>query len=296
MAAFLQPWGVPHKDRGIRRDMLTLVRQAFEGRYDIEREIGKGGNARIFLARQPGGEPVALKILHPELLVSVAADRFLREIKLASQLDHPHIAHLLDSGERDWLVYYVMTYVEGATLREFVAQRGRLSIGDTLRVADDLLDALEHAHGHGIIHRDVKPENVVISPRGAVLLDFGIARAVWASGSDRLTRSGIAVGTSTYMSPEQITALQEIDLRSDLYSLACVLFECLAGQPPFVHKNEAVVLQMHLTQPAPDLRSIRPEIPAELAAGIGRALAKLPEDRWQTAAAMRDALAAVPVG
>ena len=276
--------------------MLALVRQAFEGRYEIEREIGKGGNARIFLARQPGGEPVALKILHPELLVSVAADRFLREIKLAKQLDHPHIAHLLDSGERDWLVYYVMTYVEGATLREFMAQRGgRLPVSEALRVADDLLDALEHAHAHGIIHRDVKPENVVISPRGAVLLDFGIARAVWASGSDRLTRSGIAVGTSTYMSPEQITALQEIDLRSDLYSLACVLFECLAGQPPFIHKNEAVVLQMHLTQPAPDLRTIRPELPAELAVSLGRAMAKAPGERWQTATEMREALAAVPV-
>lgn len=276
--------------------MLTLVREAFAGRYEVEREIGKGGNARIFLARGPDGQPVALKILHPELLVSVAADRFLREIKLASQLHHPHIAHLLDSGERDWLVYYVMTFVEGATLREIMSQRSRLSVPDVLRIADDLLDALEHAHGKGIIHRDVKPENVVISPDGAVLLDFGIARAVWASGSDRLTRSGIAVGTSTYMSPEQITALQEIDLRSDLYSLACVLFEALAGRPPFEHRNEAVVLQMHLTQPAPDLRTLRSDIPAELAAGIGRALAKTPAERWQTAAAMRDALAAAMVG
>ncbi|MGN6390913.1 MAG: serine/threonine-protein kinase [Gemmatimonadales bacterium] len=276
--------------------MLTLVREAFAGRYEVEREIGKGGNARIFLARGPDGQAVALKILHPELLVSVAADRFLREIKLASQLNHPHIAHLLDSGERDWLVYYVMTFVEGSTLREVMSQRGRLSVQDVLRIADDLLDALEHAHGQGIIHRDVKPENVVISPNGAVLLDFGIARAVWASGSDRLTRSGIAVGTSTYMSPEQITALQEIDLRSDLYSLACVLFEALAGRPPFEHRNEAVVLQMHLTQPAPDLRALRPDIPAELSAGIGRAMAKAPADRWQTAGAMRDALAAAMVG
>jgi serine/threonine protein kinase len=276
--------------------MLTLVREAFAGRYEVEREIGKGGNARIFLARGPDGQAVALKILHPELLVSVAADRFLREIKLASQLHHPHIAHLLDSGERDWLVYYVMTFVEGATLREVMSQRGRLSVPDVRRIADDLLDALEHAHGRGIIHRDVKPENVVISPHGAVLLDFGIARAVWASGSDRLTRSGIAVGTSTYMSPEQITALQEIDLRSDLYSLACVLFEALAGRPPFEHRNEAVVLQMHLTQPAPDLRTLRPDIPAELAAGIGRALAKTPAERWQSAAAMRDALGAAMVG
>ena len=275
--------------------MLGLVRRAFEGRYDVEREIGKGGNARIYLARDTAGTPVALKILHPELLVSVAADRFLREIKLAKQLDHPHIAHLLDSGEREWLVYFVMTYVEGPTLREHLARVSRLSIPETLRLAGDLLDALDHAHGHGIVHRDVKPDNVVIAGRGAVLLDFGIARAVAASGSDRLTRSGIAVGTSTYMSPEQITALKEIDLRSDLYALGVVLYECLAGQPPFVHKNEAVVLQMHLTQPPPDVRALRPDTPAELATGIMRAMMKTPEERWQSAAAMRDALQAVGV-
>jgi serine/threonine protein kinase len=276
--------------------MLALVRKAFQGLYEVEREIGKGGNARIYLARDPQGHPVALKVLHPELLVSVAADRFLREIKLASQLDHRHIAKLLDSGEQDWIVYYVMTYVEGLTLREVMNQGRRMSIADTLRLAGDLLDALDHAHARGIIHRDVKPENVVMSPEGAVLLDFGIARAVWASGSDRLTRSGIAVGTSTYMSPEQITALQELDRRSDLYSLACVLFECLAGQPPFTHRNEAMVLQLHLTQPAPDIRALRPEIPVELASGLARALAKTPEERWQSAAAMRDALTAVVVG
>jgi serine/threonine-protein kinase len=270
--------------------MLALVRQAFQGRYEVEREIGKGGNARIYLARHPDGHLVALKILHPELLVSVAADRFLREIKLASQLDHPHIAKLLDSGERDWLVFYVMTYVEGPTLREHLAQAGKLPVADALRLAGDLLGALEHAHGHGIIHRDVKPDNVVMSPEGAVLLDFGIARAVSASGKDRLTRSGIAVGTSTYMSPEQISALQEIDPRSDLYSLGCVLFECLAGHPPFINKNEAVVLHMHLSQPAPDLRVLRPEVPEVLSSAIARALAKTPEERWESASAMRDAL------
>ncbi len=256
--------------------MLALVQRAFEGQYQVEREIGKGGNARIYLARDAGGHQVALKVLHPELLVSVAADRFLREIRLCSQLKHPLIAHLLDSGERDWIVYYVMTYVAGPTLREHLAQVGRMSIGDALHLADNLLDALDHAHAHGIVHRDVKPENVVVAPEGAVLLDFGIARAVAASGSDRLTRSGIAVGTSTYMSPEQITALKEIDHRSDIYSLGCVLFECLAGQPPFVHRNEAVVLQLHLTQPAPDLRTLRPDAPSELAEGIARALRRRP--------------------
>jgi eukaryotic-like serine/threonine-protein kinase len=275
--------------------MLALVRQAFTGQYEVEREIGRGGNARIFLARGPDGQAVALKILHPELLVSVAADRFLREIKLASQLDHPHIARLIDSGERDWLVYYVMSYAEGSTLRERMDSAPRLPIGETLRLACDLLDALDHAHNRGIIHRDVKPANVVLSAEGAVLLDFGIARAVMASGTDQLTRSGIAVGTSTYMSPEQITAVTDIDHRCDLYSLGCVLFECLAGQPPFHHRNEAVVLQLHLTQPAPEVRTLRSDTPAELATGIAKALAKAPGDRWRTAAAMRDALAAVPV-
>ena len=275
--------------------MLALVRRAFEGQYQVDREIGKGGNARIYLARDGQGRSVALKVLHPELLVSVAADRFLREIRLSSQLEHPHIAKLLDSGERDWVVYYVMTYVEGPTLREHMSKVTQLPIGEAMRLADDLLDALDHAHGHGIVHRDVKPENVVLSADGAVLLDFGIARAVAASGSDRLTRSGIAVGTSTYMSPEQITALKEIDRRSDIYSLGCVLFECLAGQPPFVHRNEAVVLQLHLTQPAPDLRTFRSDAPRELADGIARALAKTPEQRWQTAAAMRESLAGARV-
>jgi serine/threonine protein kinase len=272
------------------RDMLPLVRKAFAGRYDVEREIGKGGNARIYLARHPDGHSVALKILHPELLVSVAADRFLREIQVTSQLSHPHIARLLDSGERDWLVFYVMTYAAGPTLREYLAQQQRLSVSEAVKLAGEMLSALEHAHGHGFIHRDVKPENIVLSPQGAVLLDFGIARAVSASGKDRLTRSGIAVGTSTYMSPEQISALQEIDHRSDLYSLGCVLYECLAGQPPFINRNEAVVLQLHLTQQAPDLRALRPEIPGVIAAAIGRALAKTPEERWNSASAMRDAL------
>ena len=277
------------------RDMLALVRTAFQGRYEVDREIGKGGNARIYLATDQQGRRVALKVLHPELLVSVAADRFLREIRLSSQLEHPRIAHLLDSGERDWIVYYVMTYVEGPTLREHLGHVWQLPINEAIRLADHLLDALEHAHRHGIVHRDVKPENIVLGAEGAVLLDFGIARAVSAAGSDRLTRSGIAVGTSTYMSPEQITALKEIDHRSDIYSLGCVLFESLAGRPPFQHRNEAVVLQQHLTQPAPDLRTLRPDTPKELAEGIDRALAKAPEARWQTAAAMRESLAGARV-
>jgi serine/threonine-protein kinase len=186
-----------------------------------------------------------------------------------------------------------MSYVEGPTLRERLDTTPCLPIVETLRIACDVLGALDHAHGHGIIHRDVKPANVVLSADGAVLLDFGIARAVVASGTDQLTRSGIAVGTSTYMSPEQITALADIDHRSDLYSLGCMLFECLAGQPPFVNRNEAVVLQLHLSQAAPDLRSLRSDAPADLATTISRALAKSREERWPSAAAMREALAGV---
>lgn len=274
--------------------MLALVRQAFAGRYDIEREIGRGGNARIFLATDSTGRRIALKILHPELLVSVAADRFLREIRLASRLKHPHIAEILDSGEHDWLVYYVMSYVEGSTLRQRLDSVNRLGVAETMRFASDVLDALDHAHSQGIIHRDVKPANVVLSSQGAVLLDFGIARAVAASGSDQLTRSGFAVGTSSYMSPEQVSAIKDIDHRCDLYSLGCVLYECMTGQPPFVNQNETVVLQLHLTQPVPDVRTLRPDIPTDLAAAIHRALSKKPQDRWPSATAMRDALAAVP--
>jgi eukaryotic-like serine/threonine-protein kinase len=272
---------------------VALVRQAFLGRYEVDREIGRGGNARIFLATDPAGRQVALKVLHPELLISVAADRFLREIRLASQLKHPHIAQLLDSGEQDWLVYYVMSYVEGPTLRESLDRDLRLTVAETVRLATELLEALDHAHSHGIIHRDVKPANVVRSAGGAVLLDFGIARAVAVAGNDQLTRSGIAVGTSSYMSPEQITASPDIDYRCDIYSLGCVLFECLAGRAPFVHRNEAVVLQLHLSHPAEDVRSLREDTPAELAAGIAKALAKRPEDRWKSATAMREALGGV---
>jgi serine/threonine-protein kinase len=201
---------------------------------------------------------------------------------------------VLTTGVVDGLPYFTMPYVEGESLRARLAG-GPLPIVEAVGILKDVARALAYAHRRGVMHRDVKPENVVLASQGAVLLDFGIARAVAASGSDRLTRSGIAVGTSTYMSPEQITALQEIDLRSDLYSLGVVLFESLAGQAPFLHRNEAVVLQMHLTQPAPDVRTLRPDAPPELAAGIARALAKTPAERWESAAVMRDAMATARV-
>ncbi len=234
---------------------------------------------------------MALKVLHPELQVSVTADRFLREIKLVSRIDHPLVAQVLDSGEADWLVYYVMPYIDGPTLRAHLDASQRLSVDDTIRLGRDLLGALSAAHRIGIIHRDVKPENVVMSPCGAVLLDFGIARAIEAAGTTQLTRSGIAVGTSHYMSPEQVQAAPDVDHQTDLYSVGCLLYESLAGHAPFRHPNEVVVLQMHLNEPVPDVRTHRPDAPEPLAAVIARAMAKDRQGRWQTAAEMAEALA-----
>ena len=273
------------------RDLLPMVRQALEGRYSVEREVGRGGAARVFQARDPAGTIVAVKVLHPQLAASVTADRFLREIKVVARVAHPRIARLLDVGEGDWLLWYVMEYVPGPNLRQHLDRVRRASITDTIQIARDLLGALGAAHSQGIVHRDVKPDNIVLSPEGAVLIDFGIAKAVAASGSDRLTRSGFAVGTSAYMSPEQISGVEGIDARSDFYSLACVLFECLAGKPPFDDPFEDRVLTKHQTAEIPDLQRLRPDAPAPLVAVISRALGKTPEARWDTAEQM---LAALP--
>ncbi|MFI5210908.1 MAG: serine/threonine-protein kinase [Gemmatimonadales bacterium] len=262
------------------------------GLYSVEREIGRGAAARVFLAHDPQGQAVVLKILHPELLVSVTADRFLREIGILRRLHHPRISHLIDTGERDWLVYYVMPFIEGPTLKHALHQYHRFSAQRVATLASEVLAGLDYAHQQGVIHRDVKPDNIVMGPNGAVLLDFGIARAIEVSGSERLTRSGIAIGTSTYMSPEQVAAETDIDLRTDLYALGCVLFECLAGHPPFQHPNEVVVLQMHQTEPVPDVRTQRPETPAVLAEIIMRAMAKRREERFASAAEMAAGLVA----
>jgi serine/threonine-protein kinase len=276
------------------RDLLPLVRQALGGQYQVEREIGRGGAAVVFLARNQAGAAVALKVLRPELAVTVAAQRFLQEISFLSRLSHPHIGGLIDSGEKDWLIYYVMPYWEGPSLQQYLTKYRRLRIDDALRLARDLLDALAHAHGQNIVHRDVKPDNIILNPDGAVLLDFGIARAIALSGQTKLTRSGIAIGTSAYMSPEQITALRELDHRSDIYSLGCVLFEAIAGRGPFAHPNESVVLNRHLNEPPPSLRTLAPDTPQQLDAAILRALAKKPEARWPSARAMLDALSKLP--
>ncbi len=272
------------------RDLMERVRTALGDRYTGITPAGRGGNASIFVARDAGGTEVAIKVLHPELAVSVAADRFLREIRYASQLNHPHIARLIDSGETDYLLWYVMPYLAGDTLRQALRRESRLAIPRATFIAAQVLDALEHAHAHGIAHRDIKPENIVLAPEGAVLVDLGIARAIATSGDDRVTRSGFVVGTEEYMSPEQAQGAPDVDGRTDLYSLGVVLFECLAGRPPFTSASAAAVMDMHQHHPPPSLHGLRREVPRGLADVVARALAKPRAERWQRAMEMREAL------
>jgi len=271
----------------MRRDLLPMIQESLRDRYTVERELARGGAGRVFFARDLEGRAIALKVLHPELVVTATADRFLREIKTLSRLEHPNVARMLDYGERDWLVYLAMDYIEGPTLKEHIAQVRRVSVDDAVRIGRDMLSALAYAHENNIVHRDVKPDNIVLSSRGAMLLDFGIARAIEAVGDEKLTRSGFTVGTSSYMSPEQVVAVKDLDHRSDIYSLGCVLFEALAGRPPFVHRSEAVVLQLQQTAEAPDLMELRAGVPAGLARAVQRALAKDREQRWSRALDMR---------
>ncbi len=272
------------------RELIDRVREALGDRFTAITAIGRGGNAAIFGAADRTGRRVAIKVLHPELTVSVAADRFLREMRYAARLDHPHIARLLDSGESDYLLWFVMPYVEGESLRLVQRRERRLPIPRAVSIACDVLEALDYAHREGIAHRDIKPDNIVLSETGAVLVDLGIARAIATSGEDRVTRSGFVVGTEQYMSPEQAAGSPDVDGRTDLYSLGVVLFETLAGRPPFSAASAAAVLDMQQHQAPPDLRALRRDVPKPLAAIIARALAKSPAERWQTAAQLREAL------
>jgi serine/threonine-protein kinase len=269
----------------------TPIPAVLNDRYEIEREIGRGGMATVYLARDVRHDrQVAIKVFRPELTGLVGSERFLREIKIAAHLGHPNILPLHDSGDEHGVLYYVMPFVAGETLRERLRREGQLPVGDAVQIATEVAEALAYAHAAGIVHRDVKPENILLGSGHAYVADFGIARAVGLAGADTISGHGIAVGTSLYMSPEQASSSELIDGRSDEYSLACVLFEMLTGEPPFTAPSPSALIALHLSAPAPSIRDARPAIPEALDAAVTTALAKYPADRYATASLFAEAL------
>src|SRR5205809_7629769 len=239
-------------------DVLDSLRASLAPHYDVEREIGAGGMARVFLAvEQHPHRRVAIKVLDPEVSTRLLRERFIREVDLSSNLSHPHIVPIFSAGEVDGLFYYVMPYVEGESLRHRLLRDRKLPLETALHIARDVADALAFAHGQGIIHRDVKPENILLSGEHAVVADFGLALAITSAGGEKLSESGMSVGTPAYMSPEQAGATYQIDGRSDLYSLGCVLYEMLAGTPPFTGPSTQALLARHALDAVPPLKTVR---------------------------------------
>ena len=276
---------------------MLQARTQLAGRYTIERELGHGGMATVYLADEvKHGRPVAVKVMRPDFAHTLGGERFLREIGIAARLSHPHLVPLLDSGDAGGLLYYVSAYLPGGSLRDRLAREGRLPVADALRIAAEAGAGLDYAHRAGFVHRDVKPENILFADGHALLADFGIARATCEpceeDGTERVTAAGFVVGTPEYMSPEQASGERRLDARSDVYSLACVLFEMLAGEPPFRGASSRATFAKHLTEPPRSVRSLRPEVPAGVEAAIRRALAKDPVQRFASVAEFVTALQA----
>src|ERR687884_164166 len=239
----------------------------------------------VYLARDLRHErPVALKLLHPELAATLGPERFLREIKLAARLQHPHILTVLDSGEAAGQLWFTMPYIEGESLRDRLTRERQLSVDDALRITTEVADALSYAHEHGVIHRDIKPENILLSGSHALVADFGIAKAVSAAGAETLSQTGHSIGTPAYMSPEQAAGERELDGRSDIYSLGWVLYEMLAGEPPFTGPTAQAVIVKHFTDAVPSVGRLRAGIPEPVERVTTQALAKVPADRFSTTA------------
>src|SRR5882724_1072624 len=271
----------------LRRRFQTVL----EGRYTLERELGQGGMATVFLARDlRHARTVAIKLLDPAVTSTIGVERFLREISITARLQHPHILTLIESGQEAGLVYYVMPHIEGESLRDRVGHEPPLSVTGAVWIAREVADALAHAHGHGVIHRDIKPENILLADGHAWVADFGIARALETSGDKSLTMAGLPIGTPAYMSPEQAEGRPDVDGRSDIYSLGCVLFEVLAGRPPFLGRSARVVMNHHIVTPPPSVAEFRTDLQPELAAAVDRAIAKNPADRFQAARELGAAL------
>ena len=278
-------------------DLRQRLQSGLAERYRLERELGRGGMATVFLAHDLRHDrPVALKVLHPELAQTLGPERFQREIKLAARLQHPHILSVHDSGETAGQLWFTMPYVEGESLRTRLQRERQLPLEDSLCIATEAARALEYAHHHGVVHRDIKPENILLTADGSTLVaDFGIARALGGAEDDeRLTGTGIAVGTPAYMSPEQAAADRGLDARTDVYSLGCVLYEMLAGDAPFTGSTAQAVIAKRLSGEVPRVRLLRPAVPEAVERAITKALAPVPADRWSSASDFAHALAESP--
>src|SRR3989441_13029968 len=264
-------------------EVIDTLRARLAPSYDVEREIGAGGMARVYLAvEQHPHRRVAIKVLDPELSTRLLRERFIREVDLSSKLSHPHIVPIFSAGEVDGLFYYVMPYVEGESLRHRLVRERKLPLAAALHITRDVADALAFAHAQGIIHRDIKPENILLSGDHAIVADFGIARAISAAGSLTLTQAGQPIGSPCYMSPEQALALGDLDARTDIYSLGCVLFEMLAGEPPVASMAERLVHNWTVLETSPALHGSAAGVARAVKYAISRALAPLPDDRFPT--------------
>jgi len=273
--------------------LFVRLAKTLEGRYEVQRELARGGMATVYLARDVRHRrPVAIKVLREELAAAIGGQRFLEEIRVTASLQHPHILPLFDSGggEADGLLWYVMPYVDGETLRTRLAREGRLPIHVALQLVREMADALEYAHQRGVIHRDVKPENVLLQGGHALVADFGIALALERAGGDRLTRTGITLGTPQYMAPEQATGERAVDARTDVYALGAVLHEMVAGEPPFAAESRQAVLRRMLSEPVTALATRRADVSPWLDEVVQKALEKRPEARHPSAAAFAAAL------
>jgi len=265
---------------------------ALADRYRIERELGQGGMATVYLAEDlKHDRKVAIKVLKPELAAVLGAERFVQEIKTTAALSHPHILPLFDSGEADSFLYYVMPFIEGETIRDKLNREGQFGIEEAVKITTEVADALDYAHRHGVIHRDIKPENILLHDGRPMVMDFGIALAVSAAAGGRMTETGLSLGTPHYMSPEQATADKDITGRSDIYSLASVLYEMLTGEPPHMGNSAQQIIMKIVTEEAAPVTKLRKSVPPNVAAALVKALEKLPADRFESARAFADALA-----
>ena len=272
-------------------DSVARLNSALTLRYDVHREIGRGGMATVYLARDVRHQRnVAIKVLSPELGALLGVERFLAEIQVTANLQHPNLLPLFDSGEADGLLFYVMPYVEGESLRARIEREKQLPVAEAVRIATAVASALDYAHRHGVIHRDLKPENILLHEGQPLIADFGIALAVSNAGGNRITQTGISLGTPQYMSPEQATGDRTIDGRADIYSLGAVLYEMLTGDPPHSGSTSQAIIARLLTEKPRSVRAVRASVPVDVDAAIDRALAKLPADRWATAREFADAL------